>query len=445
MVRRELRRKAMGVRVLPQHLAITGALALALCLMGLLGAASSKQANALEAGAYKPNQVIVKLLPNVEIGKINADYDTKILDNALGGMDVYLLRTPADKDVTTFARRLARDPLGTRDRVLYAEPNFLTEAPEEDPYGDARMRARSISTTRTSESGSSDRLAAKNLGLLCAAGISKGNGVKVAVLDTGAQLDHTALKTNFERVKDYDFVGNDTNPSEPRRGSMVGHGTHVAGIVDRVAPEAKIMPLRVLNARGSGNVFTIAKAISFAWRNEADVINLSLGASSHSKLLEEMIKTAISKNVVVVAAAGNSNTNRPHYPAAGDEILTVASTDGLIAVTSVTYKNGYDKKSWFANYGTWVDIAAPGEDIRSAFPVDKYANWSGTSMATPFVSGQAALIHKVYGSLDPVGIERRIHNTDRDFVFDPDDALSAWTLPGQLGTGYANVCASLGG
>jgi subtilisin family serine protease len=135
---------------------------------------------------------------------------------------------------------------------------------------------------------------------------------------------------------------------------------------------------------------------------------------------------------VVAAAAGNSNSLVPHYPAAGNGVA--ASADGLVAVTSVSE---YQAKSDFANYGTWVDIAAPGEGIRSAFPVSKYAYWSGTSMATPFVSGQAALIHAVYGSLDPVGVEARIRCSARSLL--ATDPIYA----AMLGAGRADVGASL--
>jgi thermitase len=465
MVRRDLQRRGMDIRTLPQHLSILGALVLGLCLIGLLGAAGSKQAHALEPGAYKPGQVIVKLAVDPTqpplIEKVEVECNAVTLDNYFSSIGIYLLQTPDNEAAEACVTKLT-DGKPENGEAIYAEKNFLAEAPEEDPVGDARMRARGISSTSESKEGSADREAARNLRLSCAAQLenSRGKGVKVAVLDTGAQLRHPALEANFEGVfergKDYDFVSDDTNPSEPRRGSMVGHGTHVAGIVDRVAPAAKIMPLRVLNARGSGNVYTIAKAISFAQRNDANVVNLSLGTSSHSELLEEIIKTAIKNGIVVVAAAGNLNTEAPHYPAAGDETLPVASTDGLIAVTSVTYTYAgdkkYDKKSWFANYGLWVDIAAPGEGIRSAFPVDQYANWSGTSMATPFVSGQAALIHKRYPALEPAGIggiEAQIRNSAREFNPDPNDLESVKLMSldelgrSKLGDGHADVCASL--
>jgi serine protease len=103
----------------------------------------------------------------------------------------------------------------------------------------------------------------------------------------------------------------------------------------------------------------------------------------------------------------------------------------------VTSVSEYQAKSDFANYGSWVDIAAPGEGIRSAFPVSVYANWSGTSMATPFVSGQAALIHAVYGSLDPAGVEEKIRSSARSLLA-TDPVYAA-----MLGAGHADVCNSL--
>jgi subtilisin family serine protease len=419
----------MGVRILPQHLTIMGALALALSLVAFLGTADPTQA-IVEGEDYKPGQVIVTL-GGATIEKINDDYGTKTLDNTLKDRGVYLLEALPDNETPiSFAELLTDDP-----RVLYAQPNFLAATPE----GDARMRARGIS----SSSESSDQYADENLGLLsCATPWPQrpGKGVTVAVLDTGTQLNHPALKARFKDVRRYDFVDNDKNPSERwvdqdndgEPDGMTGHGTHVAGIVVRVAPKAKIMPLRVLDTEGSGDVFTISKAIRYAWRNGADVINLSLGMSGllKSELLYEMVKGATEKGVVVAAAAGNSDTFAPHYPAAGDG--TTASADGLVAVTSVG--EDQQKSEDFANYGPWVDVAAPGEDIRSAFPDDEYATWSGTSMSTPFVSGQAALVDQVYGSIKPAAIEAKI----RDSARQEDPVYS-----GILGANHVDVCASL--
>ena len=426
--------QAMRSRPRLRLLVRTGALAGALWMVALLGAAAPTQAN-VETEGFEPREVIVRMQPatGATIEDINADYGSTTLDEFPGGLGAYLLGLPADSDTMKMVERMAADP-----RLLFAEPNYVLETPEEDPAGDGRHKAYAISST----DGSSEQYAASALNLSCATALSLGQGTTIAVIDTGAQLDHPALEANFEGVKRYDFVDDDRNPTERPVGldadgdgdkdEMVGHGTHVAGIVDLVAPSAKIMPLRVLNTEGYGNTFTIAKAISFAKANGADVINLSLGSRSRSRLLQEAIEEAINKGSVVAAAAGNSNTARPHYPAAGDG--TLASADGSVAVTSV---DRYEKKSDFANYGLWVDVAAPGNDIRSAFPTSVYANWSGTSMATPFISGQAALIRSVYGSLDPAGIERKIRTSARPlYLQDP-------VYGGMLGAGYADLCASL--
>ncbi len=423
-----------NIRALRQHLALTGTLALALCLLALLGAAGSAHALA-EGEDFVTSQVVVKLDPTSgsAIGEINADYGLTTLDELPGSTGIYLLKAPAGSDTEEVVGWLENDA-----RLLYAEPNFVTKT-SEDPAGDGRHRAWGISDTN----GSSEQYAASALGLPCAAALSLGQNTTVAVIDTGAQLDHRDLDENFEGVKRYDFVDNDRNPTEHAvsldedgdglKDELRGHGTHVAGTVDLVAPSAKIMPLRVLNSEGYGKAFTVAKAISYAQRNGADVVNLSLGSRQYSKLLHEVIEDAIESGVVVAAAAGNSNTTVPHYPAAGNG--TAASADGLVAVTSVDM---YDKKSDFANYGLWVDIAAPGNNIRSTFPISMYANWSGTSMATPFISGQAALIHTVYGSLNPAGVEAKVRHSAKPLT------VNNPTYVGMLGAGRANVCASLG-
>ena len=420
---------AMGARILQRHRTVAGALVFALCLLLLLGSSDYAQADA-GVGNFVPHQVIVKLQQTgVSIQDINATYGSATLQRFSDGSDIYLLKLPTGSSVLDTVDRMTSD-----QRLLYSEPNYIAEPPE----GDARHRAWGVST----EAPASQKYASTALNLSTAHSISLGEGTTVAVLDTGAQLDHPALQTNFEGVKHYDFVSKDNNPTERRVGAdtdgdgikddLFGHGTHVAGIVDLVAPSAKIMPLRVLDTEGYGDVFTISQAVSYARRNGADVVNLSLGSRSRSKLLQQEIKNATADGVLVAAAAGNSNNSVPHYPAAKNGLAS--SADGLVAVTSV---NMYSRKSDFANYGSWVDIAAPGNDIGSTFPVNSYAYWSGTSMATPFVSGQAALIHAVYGSLDPASVEGKIRCSARPLL------ITDLIYGAMLGAGRADVGASL--
>jgi thermitase len=419
----------MGARRLQQHSTVTGALFFALCLLFLLGSSGYARADA-GVGDFVPHQVIVKLQQTgISIEEINLTYGSTTLQRFSDSSSVYLLKLPAGSSIQDTLNRMTSD-----ERLLFSEPNYVAEPSE----GDARHRAWGVSSSAPS----SQDYAATALNLSTARTFSLGEGTTVAVLDTGAQLDHPALQANFEGVKRYDFVGDDNNPTERRVGAdtdgdgieddLFGHGTHVAGIVDIVAPKAKIMPIRVLDTEGYGDVFTISRALSYAKRNGADVVNLSLGSSSRSRLLQQEIRDATADGVLVTAAAGNSNSSMPHYPAAGNGLT--ASADGLVAVTSV---NMYGKKSDFANYGSWVDVSAPGDAIRSAFPFDSYAYWSGTSMATPFVSGEAALIHAVYGSLDPASVEGKIRCSTQPLL------MTDLLYGAMLGTGRVDVGASL--
>lgn len=426
--KRGLNVSMVEARTLLRYLATTGLFVLVLCLTALPGVADPGQASDDD---FENGEVVVKLDQAyldpitgspVTVDDINASYDSTILQKLLGSAGIYLLKLPADSDTEGMADQMQADP-----RLLYAEPNFVAESPE----GGARHRAR-----RAKESVLYGQYAYEALNLSCAHRISKGGGATVAVLDTGAQLRHPALKDNFAGTAKYDFVDDNTNVSDHPVGldsdgnglkdELVGHGTHVAGIVNLVAPSSDIMPLRVLDSEGYGNVFIIAEAISFARQNGADVINLSLSTTAQSDLLADVIEDATDEGTVVVAAAGNDNTDLAHYPAAGDGVLAVTSVD----------KN--EKKSGFASYGAWVDVAAPGSGIRSTFPVNRYMPWSGTSMAAPFVAGQAALIRNADGSLDPEAVEALIQETARPL--DETNPLHA----GMLGAGHSNVGASLG-
>jgi subtilisin family serine protease len=140
------------------------------------------------------------------------------------------------------------------------------------------------------------------------------------------------------------------------------------------------MPLRVLNSDGEGNIFALAEAIEFAVDNGAHVINLSLGLDNDSDLLEDTIKWATKRGVFVVGAAGNNNSASEHYPAASS------------CTVSVTGIDENEVKVDTANYGDWVHLAVPSKSIYSTFPPSGYAWWTGTSMATPFVAGQGALL-----------------------------------------------------
>ena len=218
-----------------------------------------------------------------------------------------------------------------------------------------------------------------------------GSGVVVAVLDTGVDPDHPFLAGRL--VSGYDLVDDDNDPTDEVNGidddadgvidEAFGHGTFIAGIVAQVAPGALVLPIRVLDADGQGELYAIIEAIDVAVEAGADVINMSFGilAKNDSKAFDAALKRAHKAGVVVVAAAGNSGGSEEYFPAAAKDVISVSAlgpNNELLAP--------------FSNHGKWVHIAAPGVDVVSAIPGGGYATWSGTSMATPIVSSLAAVL-----------------------------------------------------
>ncbi|GFN30358.1 S8 family peptidase [Paenibacillus xylaniclasticus] len=217
--------------------------------------------------------------------------------------------------------------------------------------------------------------------------VGKGSdSVIVAVLDTGVQGDHPDLQGRL--VKGTNIVTEDEAPEDD-----VGHGTHVSGIIaasvnngEGVAGLSwynKIMPVKVLDSSGAGSTYSVAQGVIWATDHGAKVINMSLGNYAQADFLHDAIKYAFDHDVVLVAASGNDNTERPGYPAAYPEVFAVGATD----------KNS--KRATFSNYGDYIDVAAPGDAIASTYPGNQYAALSGTSMASPHVAALAALIRSI--------------------------------------------------
>lgn len=207
-----------------------------------------------------------------------------------------------------------------------------------------------------------------------------GRGVKVAVIDTGIDLDHPVFQGKLAPRREWwDFVGWDDYPQE-EAGSSYGHGTGVAGIILQVAPNATILPLRVLDKNGRGDVDDVVTAIDMAvWRG-AHIINLSLGTKVDVDSLEILVRYAKQRGVIVVASSGNRDEGRLEFPAQYDyEVLSVGSV------------NYGDAKSDFSSYGRSLDVLAPGETVYTALPDDQLGYWTGTSFAAPMVTGALAL------------------------------------------------------
>jgi subtilisin family serine protease len=166
------------------------------------------------------------------------------------------------------------------------------------------------------------------------------------------------------------------------------HGTLCAGVIAGVAPDSRIMPLRVFDDSGKSDVFSIAKAIRHAVNNGARVINLSFGMSQSYSAIQNSLAYAASNHVVVVTSAGNQNKQTPQFPASVSTVISVAAV------------NHQDVKASFSNYGSTVYLSAPGVNIISAYPGGRYGMVSGTSFSAPMVAAEAALIMAVKTS-DP--------------------------------------------
>lgn len=217
-----------------------------------------------------------------------------------------------------------------------------------------------------------------------------GDGIKVAVIDSGIDLKHPAFQGSLVATTDmWDWVDGDAVPQDTSgtgNDHGYGHGTAVAGIIFQIAPKAKLMPLRVLNAEGQGNTADVIAAIDFAVAHGAKIINLSLG-TSFDMSLDNTIKSANKAGVLVVAASGNSGDKNISYPASS------AATHGLLGDMSIGVGSSElnNSKSSFSTYGLPLDMTAIGTRIATPAPGSKMAIWTGTSMAAPMVSGGFAL------------------------------------------------------
>lgn len=236
-----------------------------------------------------------------------------------------------------------------------------------------------------------------------------GQGVTVAVIDTGVDLDHPDLRNSLyvnpgeipgngidddanglvDDISGYDFAGNDPFPDDRH-----GHGTHVAGTIAAgnngygatgVAPDAKILPIRVLGDNGSGTSFDVAAGIRYAADMGADIINLSLGGG-YSQTIESAVRYAESAGSLIVAASGNEYASMPGFPArfSGqyDNVLSVGAFDSAGRTAAFSNRVGASGA---------VQVDAPGVSVFSTYPGSRYAWMSGTSMAAPHVAAVAAL------------------------------------------------------
>jgi subtilisin family serine protease len=379
---------------------------------------------------FVPGRLVVKFRTDLPLAQRQARLAAEglALGDHLALLDVELVAVPVGQELV-LAKQLERNPA-----VLYAEPDYLVHAltvPDDTYYASYQwnMGHIGLETAWDTTSGSSS--------------------ITIAVADTGVDATHPDLSSKL--VAGYDFVNNDSDPSDDE-----GHGTHVAGIaaaatnnhrgVAGVSWGSKIMPLKVLDSSGSGTHTQIASGIQWAADHGAKIINLSLGGTSSSSTLENAVNYAYSAGCLLVAAAGNEyeDGNPTSYPAALDHVMAVGAVgDG-------------DEHASYSNTGTYLDVAAPGGNPTGSSDSDpnhwitstywqgsgySYVMVVGTSQACPHVAGLAALVWSVNTVLTNDGVQSIIETTAVDLGSPAWDETFGW---GRINAAAA-VAAAPGG
>jgi subtilisin family serine protease len=383
--------------------------------------ARAKGGDAQASDPIVPTQILVRLRSTAALPTLLQRHQLT-LQAQFGARPIYRLGVVGGADLGATIEALQTEP-----DVLIAEPNVQHRSPE------AR---KNTAWTIGSAAAYTAQWAPAALRLREAHARSTGAGVRVAVLDTGIDAAHPAFAGRL--LPGFDFVDFDGNPSEvgsAATSASFGHGTHVAGLVALAAPGAKIMPLRVLDADGAGNAWVLAEALLHAVdpdRNPATddgahVVNLSLGSLGRTQILDTLARLVACSipavavepdddfsdagfnddkqrcdalgGAVIIAAAGNDGS---------DDVRQYPAAEGAYGLLAVTASSERQRLATFANFGSWVDVAAPGEGLTSALPGGGYGTWSGTSMAAPLASATAALVRADAPQLSARDVARRL-------------------------------------
>lgn len=427
------------------------------------------------ADDYAPNQVLVNLKPGVDVSAINQTYHTITLSSS-SLSNSYQLGTEPGTNVQALSDQMNTDP-----RIASASPNetpksqFIFTADGTDggtpvngepvnPSGQFIFTADADETPASQFIFTADGITAddgkvvdpksqfiftadRNPGfyayttqntsdLIHYGPVSRrytGAGILVAVLDTGISTRNPLLAQHV--TNGWNFINNTSNADDSPSGidsngdgladSDVGHGTMVAGLINRYAQGATLLPVKVLDSDGGGSLWATVEGIRYAMARGAKVINMSFGSPDNSKVLQDVIKEAWRSGIIVITAAGNHNTYNRQYPAGDSMTLAVGSLDAS------------NVKASFSNYGGWVDVMAPGVNLPSTFWNGNYATWSGTSFSTPLVSAEAALIMSAQPTWSASKVRARIKSKAT--------SVDSLNLPymGMLGKGIVDLDAAL--
>lgn len=372
---------------------------------------------------FVPRQALIELAPGSSIQAIHAQYGTSTL-REIASRRIYLVQLPQAGNEPEFV-----DDARSDARIVRSDLNYIGD------NGDANGTGQSIFLFRTVSQYQQDpSYAAANSTAALPGG--QGEGVLIAVLDSGIDATHPQLAGRVD-PRGYDFLlrqpgvtdvgdGLDNN-ADNRVDEYVGHGTAVAGIIARVAPNASILPIRVMDSDGVANIFAVTEGVYHAIDNGARVINISIGTYGDPTILSDALRQARLANISVVAAAGNDGVSSPVFMPAG------LNAEGVISVTAV---GSTRVRPMFSNFGTWIDLSAPGELVTSILPNGQYGAASGTSFAAPFVSGAIALVRSECTAITPDEAALRVRSSAQSV-----DAVNP-NFQGELGAGIVQAAAA---
>jgi hypothetical protein len=313
---------------------------------------------------------IVSVRPELDVGereklaeKISKAY--RVSCSALETSPTLILKGPKqDVDTVTKRLQLSRPCLHAMRAIVDVRPS--------------RMRVAPLPKVKQKCSRTERLLHVEMLNAYAAHQYTQGEGVVGAVMDSGVDYNHSALRTNFDDDKGYDFVRNTDDPLDRE-----GHGTHVAGIWAAIAPKVMLKSVRVLDELGRGSEADILLGYEYCYKNNIPLINCSFGSEWFSEPERRVVEAARSYNCIIVAAAGNESENER----SPDRISYPAAFSGVQSIGSI---NGQWKHSWFSNMG-FVTFAALGEDVLSTLPGNEWGTMDGTSMASPSIAGALSL------------------------------------------------------
>ena len=364
--------------------------------------------------------VLVEPEPGEDIDEIAEETGATVL-GPVPGTPYYRVSLPAGMSLAQFMHQLDDDV-----RVVGSDPDLGLSSPEGDgstlPAGGLLLASMIPDQSEVLRiGGDAARLRAT------------GRDVRVAVLDTGI-LPHEFLAGHV-LPEGWDFVDGDPDPLDEPDGldndgdGLVdeghGHGTFVASLVLAVAPDAMILPFRVLDSDAIGSSSMLAAAITLAADRGAHVINLSVSMEDRAKVIQDAVQSARARGVYVIASAGNTGVDDVNFPSAFSQAFSVTAVDA------------FDVRAPFASYGSEIDLSAPGVDLLGAYPSESgTARWSGTSFSAALVSGAYALLRELDPAAQPQDLLQRLEDTS--VPLGPTNP----EIGGELGEGRIDVGAA---